>query len=207
MTSGTFELYKKHPEFRYIVDLVESGSRVLDLGCGKGKLMKALQEEKKARVQGIELSEKAVQQCVEKGLFVYHGDLDEGLADYNDDSVDYVILTSTIQVLKRPDLLIKEAARVGKKCIISVPNFGYFGVRFQLLFGGRMPKTKSLPYEWYDSPNIHLTTIKDFRDFCRKNDLHILKETSLLLRDGYCREIKLWPNFFADYGIFLIEQV
>jgi len=179
---------------------------VLDLGCGEGHLLKALQVEKRARVQGIELSDTAIQECVAKGLFVYHGNLDEGLADFNDQSVDYVILTSTIQVLHRPDFLIVEAARVGKQAIISIPNFAFWRDRFQLMFGGRMPKTKSLPYEWYDTPNIHLTTIQDFRVFCREHGLAILEETDLVIGQGACRRVRLWPNFFADYGIFRIQS-
>ena len=190
------------PEFRYIVDMVEPESRVLDLGCGEGHLMKTLQVEKRARVQGVEVSDTAIQECVEKGLFVYHGDLDEGLADFNDQSVDYVILTSTIQALHRPDFLIKEAARVGRQAIISIPNFAFWRDRFQLMFGGRMPKTKSLPYEWYDTPNIHLTTIQDFRCFCREHGLTILEEMDLVIGHGRCRRVRLWPNFFADYGVF-----
>lgn len=144
-TSENSGVPQLRPELRYIVDMVEPGSRVLDLGCGEGHLLKALQLEKRARVQGIELSESAIQECVAKGLFVYHGDLDEGLADFNDKSVDYVILTNTIQVLHRPDFLIKEAARVGKQCIISIPNFGYWRVRFQLMFQGTMPEPAICP--------------------------------------------------------------
>lgn len=194
------------PEFQFIIDLVKPGSSVLDLGCGEGQLMKALQKQKRARVQGIELSDTAVQSCVEKGLFVYHGDLNEGLADFNDQSVDYVILTSTIQVLQRPDLLILEAARVGKQCVISVPNFGYWRVRFQLMLEGVMPKTSRLPYEWYNTPNIHLTTIKDFRRFCREYGLRTLTETDLVVGEHDCKRVSLLPNFFADYGIFVLER-
>ena len=194
------------PEFQHVIDLVDPGSRVLDLGCGEGYLLKALQTQKRARVQGIELSDMAIQACVEKGLFVYHGDLDEGLADFNDQSVDYVILTSTIQVLHRPDFLINEAARVGRKCIISVPNFAYWRVRSQLLLTGMMPKTAKLPYEWYNSPNIHLTTIKDFRKFCQDNSLQILDETALVLGELSSRRVRLFPNFFADYAIFLVQR-
>jgi methionine biosynthesis protein MetW len=185
--------------------MVEPGSRVLDLGCGEGHLLKALQIEKRARVQGIEFSDTAIQECVAKGLFVFHGDLDEGLADFNDQSVDYVISTNTLQALHRPDLLIMEAARVGKHCIISIPNFGYWRVRFQLMFFGEMPRTKELPYEWYNSPNIHLTTLHDFRRFCRERNLSILRETDLVIGHGGCRRVPLLPNFFADYGIFLLK--
>ena len=206
MTKRTNTSDELRPEFNYVVDLVKPGASVLDLGCGEGQLMKALQNRKRAHVQGIELSDTAVQACVEKGLFVYHGDLNEGLADFNDGSVDYVILTSTIQVLQRPDLLILEAARVGKKCIISVPNFGFWRVRFQLMFEGVMPKTSRLPYEWYDTPNIHLTTIKDFRRFCRKHNLRVLDETDLVIGERACRRVKALPNLFADYGIFVLER-
>jgi methionine biosynthesis protein MetW len=194
------------PEYKTIVDLVKPGSRVLDLGCGEGDLLKALQLEKRARVQGIELSDTAIQECIAKGLFVYHGDLDEGLADFNDRSVDYVILTNTIQVLHRPDFLILEAARVGKQCIISIPNFGYWRVRFQLMFKGTMPRTSRLPYDWYDSPNIHLTTIADFRRFCKEHSLKIISETDLVVGDNDFRHIGFAPNIRADYGIFLLEQ-
>jgi methionine biosynthesis protein MetW len=206
MTKRTNSQDELRPEFNYIVDLVKPGSSVLDLGCGEGQLMKALQNRKRARVQGIELSDVAVQACVEKGLFVYHGDLDEGLADFNDHSVDYVILTSTIQVLQRPDLLIVEAARVGRKCIISVPNFGFWRVRFQLMFHGVMPKTPRLPYEWYDTPNIHLTTIADFRRFCREHSLRVLGETDLVIGEHTCKRVRAIPNLLADYGIFVLEQ-
>lgn len=200
------EILNIRPEFRFIADLVEPGSKVLDLGCGEGDLLKLLQREKRARVQGIELSDTAVQTCVERGLFVYHGDLDSGLADFNDNSVDYVILTSTIQVLHRPDFLIEEAARVGRKCIISLPNFGYWRVRFQLMFWGTMPRTRSLPYEWYDSPNIHLTTIQDFRRFCRERRLRIVHETDLVIGRKSCSPVGAFANFLADYGIFVLER-
>ena len=195
------------PEHKIIVDLVEEGSRVMDLGCGEGDLLKALKVIKHVRAEGIDLAEEAIQSCVAKGLFnVHHGDLDAGLADYQDKSVDYVVLTNTIQVLHRPLFLIKEMARVGKKCIISFPNFGFWRIRLQLLVGGRMPKSPRLPYEWYDTPNIHLTTIADFRDLCRVADLRILREITLRTTlAGRCRIVPLFPNLMADAAIFLVE--
>src|SRR5271157_1709393 len=148
------------PEHRVIMDLIAEGSRVLDLGCGDGDLLLALKIKKNVRAEGIELSEACIQACVAKGLFnVHHGDLDEGLADYPDKSVDYVISTNTIQVLHRPMVLIREMARVGKQCIVSFPNFGHWPARLQLALKGHMPKTPNLPYEWYETLNIHLTTI------------------------------------------------
>lgn len=199
--------YELRPEFEYIVDMVKPGKRVLDLGCGEGYLMKALQEKKRARVQGIELSDTAIQECVAKGLFVYQGDLDEGLADFNDDSFDYVILTNTIQVLHRPDIIIKEAARVGKQAIISIPNFAYWRIRLHLLLRGTMPKTTLLPYEWYDSPNLHPITISDFSRFCKEHGLEIIKETDLVIRDGLYKQVnRLFSNISADYAIFLLQK-
>lgn len=194
------------PEYRYILDLVEPRSHVLDLGCGTGSLLKALQVEKQVRAQGVELSEDAIQECVAKGLFVYHGDLDEGLADFPDQSVDYVIATNVIQVLHKPAFLMQEMARVGKKCIISLPNFAFWKVRVQLMLRGVMPKTPELPYEWYDSPNIHLTTIKDFHNYRSKAGVKLLREIDLVhLPGGQCKLVKANPNLFADYAIFLTE--
>jgi methionine biosynthesis protein MetW len=195
-------------EYQYIIDLVEPGSRVLDLGCGSGELLKALQVEKRVRAEGIEVSEELIRDCVAKGLFVFHGDLDEGLADFNDQSVDYVIATNTLQVLHRPAFLLKEMARVGRNCIVSVPNFAYWRVRTELLLRGSMPRSPRLPYEWYDSPNIHHTTIKDFRAFCKRNELKLLRETDLrTLPDGSCQIVRFLPNLFADYAIFMFQGV
>jgi methionine biosynthesis protein MetW len=197
------------PEHKLIIDLIDDSSRVLDLGCGDGDLLKALEVWKNVRGEGIELSEECIQACVAKGLFnVHHGDLDEGLADYSDRSVDYVILTNTIQVLRKPLFLIQEMARVGKKCIISFPNFAYWSIRWQLLFTGRMPKSTRLPYDWHDSPNIHLTTIVDFRDFCRKANLRILKELPLRTIDrSDCRVVSFLPDLRADAAIFVVEHI
>ncbi len=197
---------KLRPELCGIIDMVEPGSRVLDLGCGEGNLMEVLQVKRRARVQGIEKSDVAIGECISKGLFVYHGDLDEGLADFSDESFDYVILTNALQELHRPDLLITEAARVGKYCIITFPNFGYYPVRLGLLTRGKMPKTRRLPYEWYDTPNIHLTTIQDFRDFCKSHNLDIIKENNIVVTNTGTRRVKHLSNFFAEYGVFLIKR-
>jgi methionine biosynthesis protein MetW len=196
------------PEHKLIIGLIEEGTRVMDLGCGDGDLLLALKVLKKVRSEGIELSEACIQACVAKGLFnVHHGDLDEGLADYPDKSVDYVISTNTIQLLHRPMLLVREMARVGKKCIISFPNFAHWPVRAELFFKGRMPKTERLPYEWYESLNIHLTTIADFRDFCGRADLRVLREIPLRTApSGQFTEVRRFPNLRADTAIFVVED-
>jgi methionine biosynthesis protein MetW len=196
------------PEHRVILGLIEENSRVMDLGCGNGDLLKALKVWKNVRAEGVELSEACIQSCVAKGLFnIHQGDIDEGLADYTDKSVDYVILTNTLQVLRNPLLLIKEMARVGKKCIISVPNFAHWSIRWQLAVMGRMPKSPRLPYEWYDSPNIRLTTIEDFRDFCKKAGLLILKEIPIhTAENGGYSIVKFFPQLFADTVIFIVEE-
>jgi len=202
----TGEVVRLTPEHKLILKLIEPGARVLDLGCGEGDLLLALKVLKGARAEGIELSEACIQACVAKGLFsVQHGDLDEGLANYPDQSVDYVISTNTIQVLHRPIVLIREMARVGKRCIVSFPNFAHWRVRLQLL-KGRMPKTVELPREWYETLNIHLTTIHDFRDFCRKAGLTILREIPVRnSADGTYAEVGFLPNLLADAAIFILE--
>ena len=195
------------PEHRVIMDLIAEGSRVLDLGCGEGDLLLALKVRKNVRAEGIELSEACIQACVAKGLFsVQHGDLDEGLANYPDKSIDDVILTNTIQVLHRPLFLIREMARVGRRCIVSFPNFAHWLVRWQLFAHGRMPKTGKLPHEWYETSNIHLTTIIDFREFCRKAGIHILQEIPLRPSGpGRRSVVRFLPNLRADSAIFVLE--
>ena len=195
-------------DLRFIVELVETGATVLDLGCGGGELLATLIRERGARGGGIELSEECIQACVARGLTnVVHGDLDEGLADYPDKSVDYVILTNTLQVLHRPLALLREMARVGRRCIISISNFAHWSARLQLALWGRMPRTPRLPYEWYNTPNIHLATLKDFRDLCRIAGLDILQEIALRSDGrGGVSLVRRWPNLIADGAIFVVSQ-
>ena len=196
------------PENKLILNLIEANARVLDLGCGDGDLFLALKVSKGVRAEGVELSEACIQACVARGLVsVHQGDLDEGLADYPDKSVDYVISTNTIQALHRPLVLIREMARVGKRCIVSFPNFAHWRVRLQLLLKGRMPKTLKLPHEWYETLNIHHTTLHDFRDFCRKAGLNVLREIPLRSSaPGTYTEVGFLPNLRADAAIFILED-
>ncbi len=189
-----------------ILDEIPIGSRVLDLGCGNGILLEKLQDKKKIQGFGVEISEEGISQCVEKGLFCYQGDIDEGLNDYRDDSFDYVILNQTLQSTKRPDFVLKEIMRIGKTVIVSFPNFAYYTTRFQLLFKGTMPKNRLLPYEWYESPNIHLVTIRDFREYCRKKKFPIRQEFHFsLAKDGRSIPIRFHPNLYAQYGFFVLD--
>lgn len=190
-----------------IADLVEPGSQILDLGCGDGEILKKLIFDKKCRGHGVELYHDSIIACVEKGVPVIHGNLDEGLNDYQDHSFDYVILSRTLQVVHKPHLLLREMIRIGKTCIVSVPNFGHVKVRSYLFFRGRMPVTRELPYQWYDTPNIHLLTVRDFYTLCKAEKIEIIKQINLKhgSRKGFWAG--LYPNLFAEQVIFTIRQL
>jgi methionine biosynthesis protein MetW len=200
---------RKNPA-RFDLDLISKliapDTTVLDLGCGSGDLLHKLMKEKRVRGHGVEFDHQLFYACVEKGVPVISANLDEGLSDYPDKSFDYVILSKTIQVVRKPHLILKEMLRVGVTGIVSVPNFGYWKVRLQLLALGKMPKTASLPYEWYDTPNIHLTTIKDFKDFCKKKNIRIKGQYNLISehRCGFCANAL--PNLFAEMAIFVLQN-
>ncbi len=193
-------------DLQIIAQWIKPGTKVLDLGCGDGSLLEYLKNHKNVIPYGVEISIKGIIKCLKKGVPVFQGDIDEGLKDYKNNSFDYVILSQTLQVIRKPKLVLKEMLRVGKKCIISFPNFGYISVRCSLLFKGKMPVVDFLPYEWYETPNIHLLTIKDFLIFCQKEKIKILKKVYLSRINHKPVEIKFMPNLFAQYGIFLITK-
>ena len=151
----------------FVADMVQRGAKVLDVGCGDGELLRLLADTRGVDGRGIELSREGVNECVAKGLAVVQGDADTDLVDYPDDGFDYVILSQTLQATRHPRQVLEHMLRIGRRAIISFPNFGHFGIRLQILFGGHMPTTDNLPYTWYDTPNIHFCTIKDFRGLCR----------------------------------------
>jgi methionine biosynthesis protein MetW len=195
-------------EFKIIADLVDKNTRVLDVGCGDGTLMEFLKKNKEIDIRGIEISKNNVQKCVEKGLTVIEGDAEKDLSQFPNSSFDFVILSQTLQAFLRPEIVINELLRVGKKAIVTVPNFGFWKIRLNLLIKGTMPVTKNLPDEWYNTPNLHMCTIKDFFNFCDNRKIKLDK--SLALRNEKTSSISNInlniKNLSAELGIFLIEK-
>jgi len=197
----------KH-EFRIIADLIEANSRVIDVGCGDGVLMDFLKQNKNIDVRGLEISKDKVQKCISKGLTVIEGNAESDLKQFPNHSFDYAILSQTLQAFLNPEIVINELLRVGKKAIVTIPNFGYWKVRLHLLIKGTMPVTETLPDQWYNTANLHMCTIKDFFNFATEKNFKI--KSSLALSKEEVSEIKnsnlSFKNFFADLGIFIIEK-
>ena len=197
---------KMKKEFKVIIDLLPKNTRVLDVGCGDGSLMNLLEKEKNIEVRGLELEKNNVQECIYKGLPVIQGNAETELYQFPDQSFDYVVLSQTLQAFYNPDKVLKELLRIGKSVIVSIPNFGYWKVRTSLLFFGKMPMTKTLPNSWYNTPNLHMCTIKDLFNYCEEQNIKIKKvvgvnenKTSLIKKSNL--EIK---NLFSKLGIFLL---
>lgn len=202
----------KETIFKIGYDLISEeipyGSKVLDLGCGDGELLAELKRNKNVDGYGIEISPESVGMALSKGVFACQADIDEGLSDYKDNSFDYVILNQTIQNTKRPEYVLREIMRIGTRVIVSFPNFSHIFIRMNLFFRGKMPKSKSLPYEWYDTPNIHMLSIKDFRSFCRQKGFSVEKEINFNTRpDSPVSSRKhVFPNLSAMYGLFVLKK-
>ena len=197
---------KMKKEFKVIADLLPNNTRVLDVGCGDGSLMSLLNEEKHIEVRGLELNQENVQECIHKGLPVIQGNAETELHQFPDKSFDYVVLSQTLQAFYEPEKVLRNLLRIGKSVVISIPNFGFWKVRIKLLFFGEMPVTKTLPNTWYNTPNLHMCTIKDLFNFCDEKKINIKKvvgvnenKTSIIKRSNL--EIK---NLFSKVGIFLI---
>jgi len=196
------------PEFKIISTLIKKGSHVLDIGCGDGILMEYLRDEKKVNIRGIEISKSKVQNCIAKGLTIIEGNAEKDLKQFPDNSFDYVVLSQTLQAFLNPENVIQELLRIGKQAIVTIPNFGYWKIRLHLLLKGTMPVTRTLPEEWYNTPNIHLCTIKDFVFFSKKKEFKLSK--SIAMRSNkvsYINNVNLdMKNLSANLGIFLIEK-
>ena len=195
-------------EFKIISNLIDKNTRVLDVGCGDGTLMEYLKDIKKIDIRGIEISKNNVQKCLSKGLTVIEGDAEKNLMQFPDSSFDFVILSQTLQAFLTPEIVIKELLRVGKKAVVTIPNFGFWKIRLHLLLKGTMQITKNLPDEWYNTPNLHMCTLKDFYNFCENRNIKL--DQSIALKNDKISTINKLnlniKNLSAELGIFLIER-
>ena len=193
-------------DLNIIQNWIAQGSQVLDLGCGEGDLLHFLKTQKKCQGYGLEINPDSILTCINKGINVIEHDLNNDLRQFNDASVDTVVMTQALQVVQRPDLLLDEMLRVGKEAIITFPNFGYWRTRFYLLRHGRMPMSKILPYNWFDTPNIHMCTFRDFEKLCHDKQLKILDRTVIDKDHQESLATKLWPNFLGEIAIYRVTR-
>ena len=189
-------------EFKVISELIDEKSRVLDVGCGDGILMEYLLKKKVVDVRGLEISKEKVKKCLSNGLAVVEGDAEYDLKQFPDLSFDYVILSQTLQAFMSPENVIKDLLRVGKKVIVTIPNFGHWKVRIDLLFKGEMPITKNLPYEWYNTPNIHLCSLDDFENLCVKKNIEILERATVDHAHQISLGMNIFPNLLGEIAIY-----
>ena len=194
-------------EFKVISQIIQNNKRVLDVGCGDGTLMEYLKINQKNDVRGLEPKKDLVQKCISRGLSVIEGDAEKELIQFPDKSFDYVVLSQTLQAFRYPDDVLNQLLRIGKQTIVSIPNFGYWKIRLHLLFKGTMPITKNIPYDWYNTPNLHMCTIQDFVNFCNSKNIKINK--SMCLTNEKISEITNsnmnYKNIFSQLGVFLIQ--
>jgi methionine biosynthesis protein MetW len=193
-------------DLNIIQNWVKPNSRVIDLGCGEGELLSYLKNEKQCKGYGLEINPDSIVGCVEKGLNVIEHNLNEGLEHFKDDAMDTVIMTQALQAVSRPDELLDDMLRVGKEAIITFPNFGYWRTRFYLMTKGKMPMSKTLPFNWYDTPNIHMCTFRDFEKLCYEKSLTILNRTVVDKNHKKSLAIRTWPNMLGEFAIYRVTK-
>jgi methionine biosynthesis protein MetW len=194
------------PELELISDWIRPGARVLDLGCGDGALLAYLRERRQVSGYGLEIDNANMLQCIQTGVNVIHADLEAGLADFGDSSFDYVLMTQTLQAVRQTETLLDEMLRVGRQGIVTFPNFGFWRCRMQIALQGLMPVGKTLPYQWYDTPNVHLFTIRDFEKLCRHKHIDILQRMVLDHAHRPRLGTKLWPNLLGEIALYRLGR-
>jgi methionine biosynthesis protein MetW len=192
----------RRDDFEAIAQWVRPGAQVLDLGCGDGSLLRFLKDKRGASGYGIEIDDAKLLASVRNGVNVLQSDLESGLSGFESGSFDYVILSQTLQAVRHTEQIIREMLRVGREGIVTFPNFGYWGHRLQLCLGGHMPVSRSLPYQWYNTPNVHLFTIRDFESFCREQGVRILERAVM---DGG-RVVSVWPNLLGSLAVYRFDE-
>ena len=203
MLKADYDLNRRR-DLEVIAELVKPHDRVLDLGCGNGRFLGYLKSERRAEVLGVEIDPDSIAQCIANGVPVIQAELSDQLLFADDGAFDLVVLSHTLQEMRHPEDVLKHIVRAGKRAAVSVINFGHWSCRLQLLFKGRMPRNTRLPYQWYNTPNIHLGTLYDFEELCRELDIRIISSTPIAAR--FPRLTKIWPNWFAVGGVFLLER-
>jgi methionine biosynthesis protein MetW len=193
-------------DLNIIQNWVSDKSRVLDLGCGEGDLLAYLKHDKHCKGYGLEINPDSIVSCVEKGLNVIEHDLNDGLKHFKNDAMDTVIMTQALQAVSRPDVLLDDMLRVGKEAIITFPNFGYWRTRFYLMIKGKMPMSKTLPFNWYDTPNIHMCTFRDFEKLCREKNLTILNRTVVDKNHRKSLSISILPNLLGEIAVYRVTK-
>ena len=194
------------PDLKIIREWIPDGSGVLDLGCGGGSLLENLRDTKRCQGYGLEINQDNIAECFERGVNVIEQDIDEGLGNIQDKRFDYVLMTQALQAVQRPDMVLSEMLRVGKEAIITFPNFGYWRVRGYLALKGRMPVSRTLPHQWYDTPNIHLCTVKDFETHCSKNGFRILQRVIVDRHHQSGPMTRLLPNLFGEIALYRVTR-
>ena len=189
-----------------INDWISRDSKVLDLGCGDGSLLNDLRKEKSASGLGIEIDAEKIKSCLKKGISVIEQDIDSGLENFGNQSFDYVVMSQSIQALKKPEVALEEIVRIGKECIVSIPNFANIKCRLQLFFKGQMPVSSALPHDWYSTPNLHLWSLEDFDELCKKSNIKIVERKLSKINGEDSILMKLFPNLFSEVALYKLVR-